>query len=472
MNSAKIQQGMNRITSVFIRRLGFFTKKGSPTEALRRAYILAFAVIAILTILTHTLTSFITTKQHESTEVAYKISRQTGLMQQVLIDGYTYFNSSSDIDRDFLQQTVRQLANTHYSIMASVKNGYGYFSGKSLYRSYFEQPFMLSEKINDFVKAAEAIATYPPGTMEDTKKSVLRNINTKISKLQPLLDSAVAQYQVETDEMVSRNYMFQKLSVILIMMVLGFEAVFIFRPLILRINSYHRMLIKQAMEDPLTGLHNRRAFTRLATCALMNAAKSKTSLCVVLCDLDHFKSVNDVYGHDVGDKVLQHFSNLLKTTLRQGDVIGRIGGEEFAIILNNNTDAASGVKVLRRFGQKVAATACPYQDDNGKDQLLNYTTSIGCYALVPQENSQDMNILDMLKIADEALYEAKEQGRNRVVLASVEGSAASGGGADGAAQATADSARASGEHSSKNADEQKKGPETLISGQTAIIEGV
>jgi diguanylate cyclase (GGDEF)-like protein len=436
-----------------------FSAKGNPTQALRKAYLTAFALIAVLTLLSHFLTSFITAKQQESTEVSFLISRQSNLVQQIIIDGYAYVNESSAIDQGFFKQTIKELSASHYHVVQSVEGRGEFSASKSLHDVYFEQPFMLNEKLTDFIKTAEAVASYPPDEMQSSKVSVMGNLTEKRARLLPLIDAAVQRYQDETSKVISRNYFLQMASVVLIIIVLVFEALFIFRPLTSRIDSYYKLLIKQAMEDPLTGLNNRRAFGKQADREISQARRNDKHICVGLCDLDHFKSVNDVYGHEVGDRVLKHFSALLKETLRGGDIIGRIGGEEFAIVLAKDTGADTGQKVLERLVEKVANTPCPYVDENGEEQELVYTTSLGFCSLIPDENS---DVHELLKIADEALYEAKETGRNRVVYADLHAPS----------DKRADDNGSTDDNNNEDDDEAKKGPETLISGQTAVIEGV
>ncbi len=442
-----------------------FSSKGNPTQLLRRAYITAFVLIALLTVASHFLTSFITAKQQESTEVSFLISRQSNLVQQIIIDGYGYISDSSEIDQGFFRQTIKELASSHYHVVKSLEERGELASSKSLHQVYFEQPFMLDQKLTDFIKTAEAVASYPPDAMQSNKTSVMGNLTEKRARLLPLLDAAVQRYQQETSAVISRNYFLQMASVVLIIIVLIFEAICIFRPLTSRIDSYHKLLIKQAMEDPLTGLNNRRAFGKQADREISQARRNEKNICVGLCDLDHFKSVNDVYGHEVGDRVLKHFSALLKETLRGGDIIGRIGGEEFAVVLSKDTNADVGQKVLERLVSKVASTPCPYVDENGKNQELVYTTSLGFCSLIPDEKA---DIHELLKVADEALYEAKETGRNRVVYADL---------THGSKKRAADNNKddEGGGNSidePDDGDETKKGPETLISGQTAVIEGV
>ena len=128
-------------------------------------------------------------------------------------------------------------------------------------------------------------------------------------------------------------------------------------------------------------------------------------------DLDHFKVVNDTYGHKVGDLVLQHFSTLMQKDLRAHDTIGRIGGEEFAIFLPQTT-ADEAQPMIERFRKRVAETPCPYIDGNGEARTISYSGSFGAAAV-----TDGVWTLDTLFIrADEQLYKAKEQGRNCVVI--------------------------------------------------------
>lgn len=448
-----------------------FSTKGNPTQALRKAYITAFAIIALLTVLSHVLTSFITAKQQESTDLSFLISRQSNLVQQIVIDGYAYINDAAGIDQEFFRRTIKDLSGSHFNVVQSLQGQGEYASSKTLKAVYFNEPFMLDRKIRDFIKNAEAVASYPPDQMIGSKSTVMGNLTEKRARLLPIIDTAVQRYQEETSTVIRRNYHLQMAGVVLIIVVLLLEAFFIFRPLASRIDSYHRLLIKQAMEDPLTGLNNRRAFSKQAEREISQARRNEKHICVALCDLDHFKSVNDVYGHDVGDRVLKHFSKLLKDTLRGGDIIGRIGGEEFAVILSKDTGAEVGQKVLERFVKKVSDTPCPYVDEDGNDKFLDYTTSLGFCALIPD---QDSDVQELLRIADEALYEAKETGRNRVIYADLSkhntdnDSDTPDDSDDDETSESADSAQ----ENDPDDDPQKKGPETLISGQTAVIEGV
>ena len=162
-------------------------------------------------------------------------------------------------------------------------------------------------------------------------------------------------------------------------------------------------LLELATTDALTGLHNRRYFfSRLAE-SVARFKRFAEHACVIMLDCDHFKQVNDRYGHAVGDEVLRGLATIMKQNMRQTDVIGRLGGEEFAVLLND-ADQDDAVEWAERLRRLVAARE--YCADG---QHFVVTISLGCTQL---NGSDDEN--SVLARADRALYQAKQNGRNRV----------------------------------------------------------
>ncbi len=173
--------------------------------------------------------------------------------------------------------------------------------------------------------------------------------------------------------------------------------------------------IKLAMEkmaelstkDELTGLHNRRYFMEFAEREFSGTARYGHSLSLLMLDIDHFKGINDSYGHLAGDVVLRHTAGLLKDSIRKYDAACRYGGEEFAVIMPN-----TGLKDARTFCERLRKeaeeTAVRYED-----KKIFFTVSIGLAQFDPEI---DKSIVHLIKRADEGLYVAKEQGRNRVVV--------------------------------------------------------
>lgn len=164
---------------------------------------------------------------------------------------------------------------------------------------------------------------------------------------------------------------------------------------------------RAARTDSLTGVASRGAFTEAAEAEIQRALRYRQPLCMVLIDLDHFKTVNDTHGHASGDAVLASFARTILREVREVDLIGRLGGEEFAVLLPN-ISAGEAVQVADRMRDAVARSELRV---NG--QPLHYTASFGVAEFDPRE----LSLSSLLSRADSALYDAKRRGRNRVELA-------------------------------------------------------
>jgi len=165
-------------------------------------------------------------------------------------------------------------------------------------------------------------------------------------------------------------------------------------------------LDRLASTDPLTGLYNRRMFFRRMDEEVARAGRTASPMCLLYVDIDFFKKINDEYGHDAGDKVLQQVARTMTRIIRRGDVLGRIGGEEFLILLPD-TPGEAGQRIAERLRQRVEHATII----TGNSKLA-VTISAGVFHAA---DPVGLSIDDMVKAADEALYEAKETGRNRVV---------------------------------------------------------
>jgi diguanylate cyclase (GGDEF)-like protein len=175
-----------------------------------------------------------------------------------------------------------------------------------------------------------------------------------------------------------------------------------------QVQAKNRQLEEMALTDPLTGLANRRAVDIWITRQLSAAARHDFPIWVAICDLDHFKKVNDTYGHEAGDMVLKTFAQILKANTRQSNICGRHGGEEFLNIITH----------VERDNSVIAFERIRKQMENQKftfnNQTFSATTSMGIAGF---RGTRPPAFADLLAQADEALYSAKHKGRNRIEYA-------------------------------------------------------
>ncbi|HTF36234.1 MAG TPA: diguanylate cyclase [Myxococcota bacterium] len=171
----------------------------------------------------------------------------------------------------------------------------------------------------------------------------------------------------------------------------------------------NQMLAKESMTDAVTGLRSRRYVSEVLAIEVLRARRYRLPLTVMMADLDHFKRVNDRFGHPAGDTVLRRVSDLLRSLLRATDVAGRFGGEEFLVILPQ-TDRGGAVSLAERWRQSLELTALEAPDR----KRIRTTVSIGVAEFMAQMARPD----ELVRAADEALYTAKANGRNRIEVAS------------------------------------------------------
>lgn len=167
----------------------------------------------------------------------------------------------------------------------------------------------------------------------------------------------------------------------------------------------HEQINEMTLTDPLSGIANRRAFERALDSMHERAVRNNSCFSLILCDIDFFKKINDNYGHPFGDHVIQQIASQLSAIVRTGDIAARIGGEEFAILVEGSSGSAT-MAIAERVRNNVETIKFFSQD-----QTVNVTISIGIASF--PHNTKDKETI--ISYADQALYCAKNEGRNRVV---------------------------------------------------------
>ncbi|MCW9013669.1 MAG: diguanylate cyclase [Gammaproteobacteria bacterium] len=166
-------------------------------------------------------------------------------------------------------------------------------------------------------------------------------------------------------------------------------------------------LEEMTLTDPLTGVGNRRLLTRQLEYHLLDASARRGGVCFLMLDIDHFKNINDTHGHDVGDEILIGFTRRIRRTVRPTDLVARMGGEEFGVIMHytraENFKPSTLDRLLSSINQR------PFKTSVGD---LKVTASVGvCFY---QGEGEQPSVLNLIKCADEKLYEAKANGRNQI----------------------------------------------------------
>ncbi|NND33998.1 MAG: GGDEF domain-containing protein [Saprospiraceae bacterium] len=171
------------------------------------------------------------------------------------------------------------------------------------------------------------------------------------------------------------------------------------------------LLEQESITDPLLGIYNRRYLDRRLDEEISRAKRYNLPLSILLIDIDHFKQINDTYGHAIGDELLSHLGKILTNTIRNSDVAARYGGDEL-LILAQNTPASSAGILGERLRQHVESNKLVSSGKANQQKEIHATVSIGVAGLDPEVTDSK----GLIQCADEALYMAKQEGRNCVII--------------------------------------------------------
>lgn len=361
---------------------------------LTAAYVIALTLIAILSGGVHLLLDNVIAEQRDAATIINVAGRQRMLSQRIALLGND-LRQGDETAREPLRDAIALMRRSQDALVRGNDLGISNPLSADASAHYFGGSSPLDMRVRTFLDDAERfLAT---GDEIAFRQFHLAARDT----LLPALDRAVTIFEGEANGRTHWLRQAQKVVLAILLTTLLAEAFFIFRPMVTRIRLYASRLFDLASRDSLTGLPNRRFLIDSGEAALIQARRDGTDLSCLLVDLDHFKSINDQYGHATGDAVLVRFGELAQTALRQGDIVGRTGGEEFAILLPGAGEAGALL---------VAEKLRAMLDADHSEGIPHFTASIGATTLA----SGDRTLADLLSRADAALYAAKGLGRNRV----------------------------------------------------------
>jgi diguanylate cyclase (GGDEF)-like protein len=275
-----------------------------------------------------------------------------------------------------------------------------------MYALYFSEPHNIARKMTEFSSLINQVLDSLI-THLDTQSNLEGSIFLLMAK-EKILNSfniTVKLYEVESNQKIHELRTTQQLILITIILTILIECLFFITPISIKSNRYSKNLYEEANHDYLTNLLNRRSFEVLAKQFVAISKRYHFDLSVISFDIDLFKSINDKYGHDLGDKVIQNVAGTIQESCRDSDSVFRFGGEEFLILLPK-TSMSEAIKLAEKIRSTI--TNSPTLADK---LIIEVTVSAG----VSQWDSQEKNIENALKRADDALYQAKKQGRDRVI---------------------------------------------------------
>lgn len=380
-----------------------------PVRMLTIGYVLALIIIGLMSLAIHVIIDQIVAEQDSVAVVVSKSASQTMLAQRIALLSTQYVTDKSPEARETLKKSLEKMETLHSSLVRTGVRAEG--GDKALPAAvravYFEQPYDLHRRMSEFTDRVNELLKKPAASLSTNDADYLFIVKQVDGSLANALDAAVSSYESAIVTKINSLQWFQRVAIAVIVATLVAEAFFIFMPLVSRVKEYAAELKRIAMTDLLTAVGNRRYLTIRGEQEIRRCRRLEKKLCLALLDLDHFKKINDNYGHQAGDYILQEFVQMAQRSLRIEDVFARIGGEEFAVLLPH-TDLEGALKVAERIRKSVEQANLRTE----KGHNIKITVSIGITEVDVQENDLEKSMVT----ADMALYEAKKKGRNRVIF--------------------------------------------------------
>ena len=368
---------------------------------LTMAYVCGLLLIGVLTAGVHGLLDHIISQQRDAATIVNVAGRQRMLSQRIALLANDLGHGDTSA-RAPLGIAIAQMERALHALVRGDDLGISRTLSPAMHAYFFDGPRALEPAVRAYLGEARTfLATASPEALARLKDAA-RNT------LLQTLDRAVTLFDQEASTQIDSLRFVQTSLLAILLVALLIEATFVFRPLVNRVGQTASRLLDLATHDGLTDLINHRFFMEAAGEIITSARTPGRELPVsmLMLDLDHFKRVNDSFGHAIGDQVLARVGRTLREALRASDLCAGMGGEEFAVLLYR-TDIDSAIVVAEKLRTAIAA------DQTGPGPAI--TVSIGLTSLAAPQDTLDR----MLERADQALYRAKAGGRNcvRVVCA-------------------------------------------------------
>jgi diguanylate cyclase (GGDEF)-like protein len=380
--------------------------KPLSTRTLTAYYLSALLILAVLTICSHLVLDHVLRTNAGSDAVVNMSGRQRMLSQRIASMAAQYRLGDRSARQELLSAADALEAAHDKLLRGDQQNQSRDLYTQQLHALYFGGIHPLDKEVHEYIADARRFAAMSP--TDPAAEDMLSHIFAESrAPLLVALNQAVQLHQLEGERRLAQLEHLQWVILTIVLLTLMLEALTIFRPMIRRITRYMSEVLHLATTDMLTGVPNRRSFYESGAVELARARRYMRPLSLLMIDADNFKQVNDTYGHAAGDEILKALSSTLRSSIRETDVLGRLGGEEFGILMPETTlPHAAGLAERLRIA--VAGLSLTFQN-----RTLCITISVGVTAVPDGSSGLDT----ALSVADNLLYQAKERGRNCVVVA-------------------------------------------------------
>lgn len=377
-----------------------------------RIYLGVLVFIAMLIAASVFAIDHIASEESLLTELDETGSRQQLLSERVMHLTLEYAATKDSGSRekvvDLIEQSLKSFDITHQLLIrGQLENGHVVEFSEKIDDIFFGPPVFLDEKARIFIYNTREVLLrdWTPELISGFYFQELRNAT--LSDLHTNLKILGAQYSANARERIIRLRVIVASLLGGIIVVLFGVGFFVFKPLFQRITKQEDELKRLAFIDPLTNCHNRRSFLSSAEIEFHRSRRYQHSFSILYIDIDDFKIINDSFGHTVGDLAIKQLTEIFLDSIRESDILGRIGGDEFGVVLQES-NLEKATLIAEKLCLNVDKFIC-----SGELSDVTFSVSIGVASLT----SSDTNAYDTLKKADHNLYKSKAAGRNTVVAA-------------------------------------------------------
>lgn len=345
-----------------------------------------------------------------SSQIIKTSERQRMLLHKLVSQMVIYVTNVSDKPRAWeitsIHKSIAEMKEGHTKIIEGDPDmGISHDKSESIDAINFDPPYELDKEVRLMLYSATETVSRPWDHDLNELVYYKQFIKRSHGPIELGMDAIIDQLNIDSQSRIADLRGLLNMMTVLIIIVLLIISVFVFLPILKKLAMQTQSLVDLAMTDPLTGCHNRRSFMSVAENEFLRFQRYQRSTCVVMFDIDKFKSVNDTYGHSVGDEVIKEVAASCLGKIRESDTLGRIGGEEFAIVLPETL-----VEEAIFTAEKIREHFC-HVEFNASEAIFFVTSSFGVSEIFPT----DVSIQESLNRADEFLYVAKQTGRNKVV---------------------------------------------------------